>query len=200
MSDPFAYPPAPLVRRHDRQGYADYQSYRPWLRDEFSFRCVYCLLREQWGQMRGGHAIDHFLPVAQYPDRATDYDTLVYACTACNGVKGDRLVPDATAVLTAPGVWVSSDGVIHSDTLEAARLIELLGLDSEQATEFRMLWLGIIALTAASDVGLFHRLMGFPADLPDLARLRPPGGNKRPDGIAQSYHAQRRSGTLSALY
>ncbi len=84
MTDPFAYPPAPHVRRHGPQGYADYQSYRPWLRDEFSFRCVYCLLREQWGQMRGGHAIDHFLPVAQHPDRANDYDNLVYACTAWN--------------------------------------------------------------------------------------------------------------------
>ncbi len=46
MTDPFAYPPAPHVRRNGPQGYADYQSYRPWLRDEFSFRCVCCLLRE----------------------------------------------------------------------------------------------------------------------------------------------------------
>ena len=26
----------------------NYQSYKPWLRDEFQFRCVYCLWRERW--------------------------------------------------------------------------------------------------------------------------------------------------------
>src|SRR5205814_9068910 len=37
-------------------------------RDEFTFRCVYCLLREQWGLVRGTFAIDHFLPVAIHPE------------------------------------------------------------------------------------------------------------------------------------
>lgn len=45
---PFEYPSAPLVRRHGPVGYLDYSSFRPWLRDEFGFRCVYCLRREQW--------------------------------------------------------------------------------------------------------------------------------------------------------
>jgi hypothetical protein len=36
--------------------------------------------------------------------------------------------------------------MIHAATAEVARLIELLGLDSPQFTEFRMLWLGILAL------------------------------------------------------
>jgi len=76
----------------------------------------------------------------------------------------------------------------------------LLGLDSEQSTEFRMLWLGIIALADASDPELFQRLMGFPANLPDLARLRPPDGNVRPDGIHESYFAKRRNGVLPATY
>lgn len=48
MTTPFIYPAVPHVRRHGPMGYADVTSFRPWLRDEFSFRCVYCLLREQW--------------------------------------------------------------------------------------------------------------------------------------------------------
>ncbi len=40
MTDPFSYPNRPHVRRHGPRGYANYESYRPWLRDEFSFRCV----------------------------------------------------------------------------------------------------------------------------------------------------------------
>jgi hypothetical protein len=42
---PFTYPGAAHVRRHGPQGYADPESYRSWLRDEFHFQCVYCLVR-----------------------------------------------------------------------------------------------------------------------------------------------------------
>lgn len=69
MTSPFRYPAAAHVRRHGPQGYADYASYRPWLRDEFAFRCVYCLLREQWGLVRGTFAIDHFLPASVNPEQ-----------------------------------------------------------------------------------------------------------------------------------
>lgn len=69
MSAPFAYPAVPHARNHGPQGYTDYTSYRPWLRDEFSFRCVYCLFREQWGRIRGVYTLDHFLPVASIPGR-----------------------------------------------------------------------------------------------------------------------------------
>ena len=44
----FQYPRSALIRRHGPRGYADYVSYKPWLRDEFLFRCVYCLSRERW--------------------------------------------------------------------------------------------------------------------------------------------------------
>jgi hypothetical protein len=44
----FIYPHHPHVRRHSPRGYRDYRSYKPWLRDEFDFRCVYCLWRERW--------------------------------------------------------------------------------------------------------------------------------------------------------
>src|SRR5256886_670294 len=77
MTIPFHYPPTPHVHRHGPRGYADYASYRPWLRDEFCFRCVYCLLREQWGRVRALYAIDHFLPVALHPAKVTDYDNLL---------------------------------------------------------------------------------------------------------------------------
>jgi hypothetical protein len=46
----FTYPAQPHIRRHGTRGYAALESYSPWLRDEFAFRCVYCLLREQWGR------------------------------------------------------------------------------------------------------------------------------------------------------
>lgn len=63
-----------------------------------------------------------------------------------------------------------------------------------------MLWIGIIALAERYDPELYLRLLGFPEDLPDLSRLRPPGGNSRPAGVLESYLAQRRGGTLPAIY
>jgi hypothetical protein len=188
------------MRRHGPQGYADYASCLPWLRDEFSFRCVYCLLREQWGRVRGVYAIDHFLPVAQHPAKVTDYNNLLYACATCNAAKGARTVPDPLAVLTSPAVRVAEDGTVNTDNAEAARLIELLELDSPQTTEFRMLWIGLIALSARHDPGLHGRLMSFPDDLPDLRRLQPPGGNARPEGLRQSALARRERAELPSAY
>ncbi len=39
----FAYASTDHQRRHGPRGYTSYRAYKPWLRDEFAFRCVYCL-------------------------------------------------------------------------------------------------------------------------------------------------------------
>jgi len=109
-------------------------------------------------------------------------------------------LPDATIVLTSLAIHVAADGTIHADNAEAAHLIELLALDSPQSTEFRMLWIGIIALAAKHEAKLYAKLMGFPDDLPNLARLRPPAGNTRPEGVDQSHYARRERGLLTAIY
>ncbi len=182
MTFPFAYPTAPHIRRHGPQGYADYASYRPWLRDEFSFRCVYCLLREQWALVRGTFTIDHFLPVAIHPDRTAVYDNLVYSCAACNMAKREKVLPDPCQVLVSDDVRVLNDGAILATTPAAQRLVEVLGLDSPEYREFRLAWIDIITVAAERRPELLQRLMGYPANLPELKRLRPPGGNSRPGG------------------
>ncbi|MBI3330174.1 MAG: hypothetical protein HYZ81_26130, partial [Nitrospinae bacterium] len=80
----FTYPRSLHVRRHGPRGYRDYRSYKPWLRDEFDFRCVYCLWRERWCS-DGDHtfSVDHLLPRMTHPERLCDYDNLVYACCQC---------------------------------------------------------------------------------------------------------------------
>ena len=181
-------------------GYADYSSYRPWLRDEFSFRCVYCLIREQWSRTSGVFDIEHFLPVINNANLSLEYDNMLYACTTCNNSKGSRKVSDPLLILTSPNVRVGEDGIMHTTTPEAARLIELLGLNGKLAVEFRSLWIGIVALAAKSDHELFRRLMGFPNDLPDLDQLKPPRGNSRPEGIAASNFARKMRGELEDSY
>jgi hypothetical protein len=200
MTFPFTYPPVPHIRRHGPVGYAEYTSYRPWLRDEFSFRCVYCLTREQWGRARGQFDIDHFQAIVGRPDLAAEYDHLLYACTTCNLVKQALEIPDPLTVLTGANVRVSEDGHLHTESADVACLIEILGLDNDDAVEFRMTWIGIIALAANADRVLYYKLIGFPSDLPDLERLRPPGGNTRPDGIAASCQSRMRRGELPEVY
>jgi hypothetical protein len=107
----FNYPAEPHLRRHGPRGYADAASYRPWLRDEFAFRSVYCLFREQW-----------------------------------------------------------------------------------------VMWMEIVDLAAREDPELHRKLMGFPGDLPNVARLRPPGGNSRPEGIEQSYFVTKQKELLPETY
>jgi hypothetical protein len=196
----FRYPAQPHVRRHGPQGYATYESYRPWLRDEFAFRCVYCLQREQWGRARGVFELDHFLPVAVHPEQQLSYENLLYACTACNAAKRVTLLPDPCQVFVDGDVWVQDDGTIGARTKAAKKLIRVLGLDTREATEFRLLWLGILALAEKYDRELYRRLLGFPTDLPDLEQLRSPGGNTRANGLAESYAAQRKKGTLPETY
>lgn len=61
-------------------------------------------------------------------------------------------------------------------------------------------WLRIIDLAERYDRPLYNQLLSFPDDLPDLARLRPPGGNSRPEGIRESSLAKRERGELPPNY
>ncbi len=112
----FLFPEARHTRRHGPRGYTDVESYRPWLRDEFKFRCVYCLFREQWGRVKAGFSLDHFLPVSVYPEHQYSYDNLLSACVACNLAKGANLLPDPTRVLIDGAVQVYEDGRIEGKT------------------------------------------------------------------------------------
>ena len=97
-------------------------------------------------------------------------------------------------------VWVNEDGTIEAHTRQARRLIRVLGLDDREYTEFRLMWLEIVGLAAREAPELHRKLMGFPDDLPNLARLRPPGGNSRPEGIKQSYFEQMEQAILPETY
>jgi len=197
---PFRYPETVLQRRHGPRGYAGYESYRAWLRDEFSFRCVYCLVREQWGRVRGTYDLDHYAPVAGDASGKLEYHNLVYACRACNVVKANQAVPDPCQVFVAQRVTVLHDGRILGRSTAAKRLILCLALNSPASFEFRKLWIDVIALARQYDPDLFQRLMSYPNDLPDLARLRPPDGNSRPEGMEESHFARRERGELAEWY
>jgi 5-methylcytosine-specific restriction endonuclease McrA len=91
MSTPLDYPSEAQVRRHGPAGYREYQSFKPWLRDEFTFRCVFCLLRERWCPLGAdSFGVEHLNPRSLGPEWDLVYDNLLYACMRCNSVKADQ--------------------------------------------------------------------------------------------------------------
>lgn len=196
---PFDYPSEPHERLHGPAGYKEYESYRDWLRDEFLFRCVYCLRREQWGLLKGQYHIDHFFPKAIYPEWTLDYDNLLYCCSSCNLSKGEQFVPNPESEFTQNAVEVFEDGTIEGRTSEAKKIIRKLYLDSPDYNEYRMNLIGIIELASTHKQDIYYRLMRYPELLPDLASKRPPN-NTRSDGIDESCFALRTRHQLPDSY
>jgi hypothetical protein len=196
---PFEYPAARRARIHGPRWYNEYESYRSWLRDEFVFRCVYCLCREQWGRVTGEYDLDHFVAQKTDPARKAEYDNLGYACRRCNLTKAGESVPNAMG-MTAKHLRVQHDGTLRAYSTEAETFLFKLDLNAPRMVAWRLLWIRMVDLAGEHDATLFQQLMGYPDGLPNLARLRPPGGNSRPAGIAASHFARRARRELPATY
>jgi hypothetical protein len=169
------------------------------LRDEFTFRCVYCLKRETWGQVTAEFELDHFEPQTLAPDRTLEYFNLVYSCRRCNSVKLDQPIDDPLTILSSGNVVVLPDGDLTSHSPGALRLIQQIDLNSPMLRRWRVMWMRIVDLAKERDTELHQQLTGFPDDLPDLGRLRPPS-NSRPGGIEVSWYAKQQRGQLPESY
>jgi hypothetical protein len=198
MTRPFDYPTGLIVRRHAPGGYERPIGYRPWLRDEFSFRCVFCLQRETW--IAGDLQVEHFEPAALVPERILDYSNLLYACHVCNGKKGAQSIPDPCRELTREDIALGDEGRLIGRTEAARAVIAAVGLNSKRLCKFREMWNSIIELARQYDPVLYSTLMSYPVLLPDLDRLRPPGGNAKPEGLDTSYRTRRLRGELPETY
>lgn len=196
----FNYPNEPHRRRHGPKGYRDYGSFRDWLRDEFQFRCVFCLAREAWGRRLAIFEVDHFVPVSTDPSLAMEYDNLLYVCSTCNAMKSNLPVPNPSEIAFGDCVVVAEDGAIQPLNAIGRLLIREMRLDNADNTAFRSRMIRILKLAESSDAELYSDLMRYPDDLPDLGNRRPPNGNSRPDGIAESFYAQRARGELPKSY
>lgn len=72
-----------------------YEAYRPFLRQDFEFRCAYCLRHEFF--FGGGEAaeVDHFRPRHLFPDLENEYPNLYWSCRKCNAIKGGKWPSEA---------------------------------------------------------------------------------------------------------
>jgi hypothetical protein len=83
-------------RRSDPSAESDYRRYKQALREDFQYRCAYCILHE--GDPYGGgfhhFQIDHFRPREDFPELRNTYSNLYYACSWCNRAKSDTWPSD----------------------------------------------------------------------------------------------------------
>ncbi len=202
----FSYPLTPHQRRHGPRGYLDYASYKPWLRDEFAFRCVYCLTRERW--QPDGHesfGADHFNPQSVQPALRNDYDNLFYVCCSCNAVRSFLPLPlDPVREALGDHLQITPDGVVTPRTPLGAPFISVCQLNRPRLAEFRRRLLALLKtlseFEAPAAQAALQDLLAYPPDLPDLRAKRPPEGNERPEGISQSHFEQWLRGALPATY
>lgn len=196
----FEYPNHPHTRRHGPDGYRDYESYRDWLRDEFLFRCVYCLHRESWNARATLFHIDHVRPLVDYPKGKLEYVNMVYACSTCNNAKLDILgVPDPCIHAFGECVKMNEDGLIVAINKTGESLIKKLKLNNPHNLIYRARWTRVLRALMVEDPKLFDKYMGFPDDLPDLRRKLAPV-NSKPDGVESCWFALRERGELPESY
>lgn len=199
----FDLPILPHQRRHGPGGYKDYGSHKPWLRDEFTFRCVYCLFRELW--YPEGYAVfsvDHFIP-KQLKRKVLNYDNLLYACLSCNCAKRDLLLKiDPCVVGYGLHLKIKDDGVMDGLTSEGKIVIDTLRMNEGRRVDFRSRMLDMFKTLNLSNPQAYpdlKRWFGFPTDLADLRTLKP-RNNSRPNGIQSCYFVKREAGQLPNFY
>lgn len=196
----FEYPPEPHTRRHGPSGYQDYESYRDWVRDEFFFRCVYCLHREQWYGRGATFHIEHFLPVTSDPRAELEYANLLYACATCNNAKSELIgVPDPCRIAFADCLSVNENGEVQPLNDAGRSLVEKLRLNNRANLLYRSRWMRTLAALRLNDPALYREWMSFPQNLPDLRNKRPPA-NSHPDSVHDCWFALRERGNLPATY
>jgi|SRR3989337_2619357 len=201
----FKYPHERHIRRHGPSGYRDYGSYKPWLRDDFTFTCVFCLVRERW--YPNGHAafsVEHLNP-KKFGRGIPDYNNLLYACLQCNSLKRALTgIPDPCKDAYGTHLSVNSDGTVSPLTKRGAILRDTFRLNDGKRIEFRKDYLRQLEflrfkIDEAEAAELFRSKFGFPIDLPDLRRQTPPK-NSRPHGVHQCYYVLRELGQLPETY
>ena len=196
----FEYPTEPHLRRHGPDGYNNYGSYRHWLRDEFTFRCVYCLHREQWYGRGATFHIDHFIPVAKDEDGRCKYTNLLYVCATCNEAKKAVLgLSNPCEVGFGDCLRILPDGHVEALNDDGKKLRQVLRLDSDSNVRYRSRWMRTLEMLKIENPALYQEHMGFPDDLPDLRKKRAPA-NAKPEGALKCYFALRERGELPAMY
>src|SRR5207247_1861052 len=141
------HPILPNAQQHGPTGYKAYQAFKPWLRDEFKFKCVFCLVRETWyPNGDAAFSVEHLKP--QHIDKRgiLDYENLYYSCLTCNSVKRAVWpIADPCADAYCNHLKVITDGTVDALTRHGMILRDTLKLNERRRVEFRLRMLALFS-------------------------------------------------------
>ena len=206
--DVYSIPTGPHERRHGPSGYLDYGNYKEWLRDEFQFRCVFCLHREKWERCGWrDFRIDHIIPQSVDERKIALYENLQYVCESCNEFKSDTVLPDPCKIDYSQFYRFEADGIVTPLGDVGDLFVEVLGLNEPHLVQYRAQWLQQLRefeeackeLDEPDLTDSLTRWFGYPADIPDLRRLRP-RTNSKPDGKHHCYFVRLQDTAFPHLY
>ena len=66
-----------------------YRLFRPFVREDFSRQCAFCLFSELLAGGEDNFELDHFRPRLRFPELVNDFYNLYYSCHPCNHIKRD---------------------------------------------------------------------------------------------------------------
>ena len=99
---------------------------------------------------------------------------------------------------------VMDNGYVVARAQMGREIIDICRLNRPHLVSFRrgmLELLGVLRQRSGAHVdALLQNYFGFPLSLPNLASLRPPGGNHRPEGITNSYYVRKQRGALPETY
>jgi hypothetical protein len=81
--NPFSYPKSRHTRRLRPGPFTTYQEYKPFLREEFEKKCVYCRMPDTMKDYEM-YGVDHYRPKSLFTKLLTTYSNLFYCCNPCN--------------------------------------------------------------------------------------------------------------------
>ena len=195
-----------FARKHAPAGYDSYKSFKQWIRDEFWFRCIYCLSRETW--YPNGHrafSIDHVIPQSIAPALRVSYGNLVYSCLWCNSAKSDAGLRDPVSEPMGTHLRILDSGKLESRTDYGKVLEHILLLNEPERVASRRQGILLAELFSQDPQNEFlqekyYSWFGFPESFPDLETLRPPEGNLNEGSEFQSFFALHGRGELGLVY
>ena len=139
---PLKYPTRKHRRTEAPPPFNDHRQYKPYLRREFDSRCVYCR-KSDLDQEPGAFQVEHYRPRKYFPNLATTYSNLFYACSTCNIFKADYWSERVEARIPNPCDDVMSqhlafrDHVIEGQSPQGLTAIEQLRLNNDNSTSYR---------------------------------------------------------------
>jgi len=150
-------------------------------------------------------SVDHVVAQVKEKSKIVDYSNTVYACSRCNSAKQENLLIDPTEVSFADHLEVQADGTMLHKTAQGFKVIELLHLNKHDPLRTRKARIKLLNLKRkypldAEIHDLYLDAFGYPSDLPDLARRRPPLGNSLDHNVKDCYFERNERKELPDVY